>query len=198
MSDLSKKHPYLEDQEDVSSQQRVLRNTNAGFPVRVLLDKGVHEIPPATQRKKLKKKSSRAQVKPRKEQEAEMLTPFTQWLLSLKPAPFAGTETATEHETIEAVTRQEFKEELIEPEKKKKKKKKKKKEVSRKEIREDKSGALIRPIDKGIVSDTLAELIAGQGHLDEAIQMYRKLIDLHPEKAPYYLQKITELRQGKS
>ncbi|GEM_PF-3564396 len=41
-----------------------------------------------------------------------------------------------------------------------------------------------------IVSETLAELLASQGHIKEANEMYRKLSLLYPEKSSYFASKI--------
>jgi tetratricopeptide (TPR) repeat protein len=45
-----------------------------------------------------------------------------------------------------------------------------------------------------IVSDTLAKIYIAQGEIEEAISIYKKLIEKHPHKAEYYSQRISELQ----
>ncbi len=75
----------------------------------------------------------------------------------------------------------------------KKKRKKKKKKPSQVEISAKES------ITKNneIVSETLATILTSQGHFDQAIGMYKKLIHLHPEKQEYFNDKIDELEKKK-
>lgn len=73
----------------------------------------------------------------------------------------------------------------VERPKSKKKKKKKKK----------------RPYDSGVVlsddifSETLADLLASQGHFRQAIQMYEKMRLIYPEKSRFFAAKIEELNK---
>jgi hypothetical protein len=63
----------------------------------------------------------------------------------------------------------------------KKKKKKKKKDVR-------KAGEI--ELQPDIASETLADLLASQGHLEEANEMYKRLSLLYPEKSSYFASKI--------
>lgn len=47
---------------------------------------------------------------------------------------------------------------------------------------------------KKIVSETLADIYFSQRNFDEAIKMYEELINIKPEKAEVYLQKIGEMK----
>ncbi len=47
---------------------------------------------------------------------------------------------------------------------------------------------------KKIVSETLADIYFSQRNFDEAIKMYEELINIKPEKAEEYLQKIGEMK----
>jgi|GEM_PF-3659752 len=45
----------------------------------------------------------------------------------------------------------------------------------------------------GIITETIAKIYISQGALPEAIDAYRNLININPNKISYYLEKITEL-----
>ncbi|OGV22361.1 MAG: hypothetical protein A3J84_01795 [Ignavibacteria bacterium RIFOXYA2_FULL_37_17] len=47
---------------------------------------------------------------------------------------------------------------------------------------------------KRIVSDTMAEIFLSQKNYKEAISIYEELLEQKPEKADFYLQKITDLK----
>jgi len=47
---------------------------------------------------------------------------------------------------------------------------------------------------KRIVSDTMAEIFLAQKNYQEAISIYEELLELKPEKADFYLQKIADLK----
>jgi len=48
---------------------------------------------------------------------------------------------------------------------------------------------------EGLVSETLAELLARQGHIQKAISMYEKLGLIFPEKSHFFAQKIEKLKR---
>jgi hypothetical protein len=198
MSEVKHTHPIFDKQEEQSLQEMALTNTNADFPVRNLIEAETDVIRPKEEPKK--EKGHKKEVSGGKsvtkisgqEDEPEMLSSFTQWLMSLKPTSFGDAETIPEVSPPVTVT------EDIPVEKAKKKKKKNKKKKKKKEAKlKARAESLNLPGGSDLVSDTLAELIAGQGHKDEAISMFRKLVDLHPEKAAFYLRRITELQQSK-
>jgi len=47
---------------------------------------------------------------------------------------------------------------------------------------------------KRIVSDTMAEIFLSQKNYKEAISIYEELLEIKPEKADFYLQKIADLK----
>ncbi|MCX6175410.1 MAG: hypothetical protein NTZ27_11715 [Ignavibacteriales bacterium] len=47
---------------------------------------------------------------------------------------------------------------------------------------------------KRIVSDTMAEIFLSQKNYQEAISIYEELLELKPDKADFYLQKIADLK----
>ncbi|HLF62149.1 MAG TPA: hypothetical protein VI603_00245 [Saprospiraceae bacterium] len=195
MSEIQNIHPYLDGLEDDNPQRLVLWNTNAGFPLSNQIEREPPEVPAPTRPKHREiaapapKSDDNLQVPG-----TEMLSSFTQWLLTLKPSTFHGIVAIENLQDARLSSGSTLEQQVPEKPKKKKKKKKKKKEAR---LRETREASHLLPLDQDIVSDTLAELIAGQGHVDEAILMYRKLVNLHPEKATYYIQRISELRQGK-
>ncbi len=97
---------------------------------------------------------------------------FSRWLSDLVPLSESNTE------------------ELASKPKKKKKKKKGKKKLSKVELSAKQSITLT----DDIASETLATILASQGHIEEAIDMYYKLIIMFPEKAASLNIKIDELR----
>lgn len=74
-------------------------------------------------------------------------------------------------------------------EKKKNKKKKKKKDVS---IKQRAKRSL--ELSQELVTEPLAELLASQGHTDEAIIMFTKLSLIIPEKSSYFADRIKRLK----
>jgi hypothetical protein len=191
-------HPYLEDREDDNRKNLVLWNTNAFFPVRNLIEAGPDSPAISERRAKVKKQPA---ITPKANQGQpnggmDTLSPFAQWLMKLRPSSLHGHPDEF-IDPVRAVTLGTIvKESDTEPGKQKKKKKKKKKKEARQKREVGHSELPI--LDTEIVSDTLAELIASQGHIEEAIAMYRKLVTHHPEKTAHYIQRISELRQGKT
>ena len=50
-------------------------------------------------------------------------------------------------------------------------------------------------LDKHIVTETMAEVLAKQGQIQKAVEMYHKLSLLEPSKSPYFAAKIDSLKQ---
>jgi len=48
--------------------------------------------------------------------------------------------------------------------------------------------------EKEIVTETMADVLQKQGHLDKAIQLYIKLSFINPEKSAYFASKIQHLK----
>lgn len=124
------------------------------------------------------------------------LSPFTSWLKSLS-AESVDDETESPDSEIESESSlPNYKQREGENEKniseidvvekagkkeggKKKKKKKKKPETAQElELRPD------------VISETLADLLASQGHIEDANEMYRRLSRKYPEKSSYFASKI--------
>lgn len=188
-------HPYLDNHEVDNRKDLVLWNTNALFPVRNLIETDSERPVKSEPRVKVKEKTADTQKSKQLQPYAGMdaLSPFAQWLMSLRPSSLHGQ--MDEHiDTIGSLPGL-AEQGALEPGKKKKKKKKKKKEARHKGAD---AHSELPVLDTDIVSDTLAELIANQGHIEEAIAMYRKLVTHHPEKTAHYIQRISELRQGKT
>ncbi|MFK7808292.1 MAG: hypothetical protein AB8F74_10870 [Saprospiraceae bacterium] len=77
--------------------------------------------------------------------------------------------------------------------KKEKKKKKKKKKASKKKL--TKQFAMESLLEhEDVISETLAELLAGQGRHKKAIKMYQSLIEKNPEKKEVYQGRIEQLK----
>ncbi len=190
-------HPYLNDREDDDALSIVLWNTNASFPVSKLIESESDGLPKTAIKNKSKRDNgdSIASKQSQPIPDMEALSPFAEWLLSLKPSALEGGYQSEHTDMARDISGGALKQESVEPGKKKKKKKKKKKETH---LKEENTHSELPVLDKNIVSDTLAELIASQGHIEEAISMYRKLVNHHPEKAAYYVRRISELRQGKT
>ena len=68
-----------------------------------------------------------------------------------------------------------------------KKSKKKVKSKQKKKVKKDKS----------VVSEPLADLLASQGHTDEAIDMYQRLSLIFPEKSAFFAAKIEKIQKEK-
>ena len=86
--------------------------------------------------------------------------------------------------------------ELEEKKKPKKKKKKKKKSKKKKKKKELKVAKVSLAEDEGVVSETLADLLAKQGYIEKARHMYHKLSLLFPEKSTYFAGKIENLKNN--
>jgi hypothetical protein len=125
------------------------------------------------------------------------LSGFTYWLRRKKPVtPTIETHPPEEIQDKGAKENIFEKENLPEAAKKvkgkKKKKKKKKKKNKQKKVKS--SAAKSVRLRNDIISETLADLLATQGHQKEAIAMYHKLSLIYPEKNSFFALKIKKLK----
>jgi hypothetical protein len=116
---------------------------------------------------------------------------FVQWLKSFKK-PLVKTE---EIPTIERSTRNIITPITATPDAKplKAKSMKKKKKAKKKKKNKKKAGGLL--INEEIYSETLAELLADQGHNSKAIKMYQQLSLIFPEKSALFAVKIEKIKR---
>ena len=130
-------------------------------------------------KKKIKPKK-KVKKEPKKEIQTntEDLSSFTAWLSSLKKDQTSPIE----------------KEKIV-----KKNKNKPKKRTDSKKKKKKKKDKLQHKIDaslerkSAVVSETLAKMMATQGHIKEAIDIYHQLILLYPEKSSYFADQIKKL-----
>lgn len=128
-------------------------------------------------------------------------SPFLNWLHRLSGTEAGGFEelSVTEEEESTSILspvedeKESKKEKKKKKDKKKKKKDKKKKKKKKKKRWEEES---LRT-DEALVSEALAEILANQGHYDRAIEMYKRLRLIIPEKSVFFAQKIEELESKK-
>ncbi len=71
--------------------------------------------------------------------------------------------------------------------------KKKKKKEKKKKFKEHKLARKSVEKKKNLISEPLAELYLSQGHKNQAIEMYRQLSLVFPEKSAYFAAKISEI-----
>lgn len=87
------------------------------------------------------------------------------------------------------------KDEILQEKPKKKKKKEKKKDKKKKKKKLEQLLAKSKDlVEQEIVTETLADIMAQQGYIDKAREMYKKLSLLFPEKSSYFAGKIKELK----
>lgn len=122
---------------------------------------------------KLTQKTKGKSIK--KSKRAFEFSPFSNWLSDLQTIQEGVTKTSDKKKSS------------------KKKKKKNKKKLSKVEVSAKKSITLTNDI----ASDTLAMILANQGHNAEAIDMYKRLIEINPNKRKEYTSKIDQLSQDK-
>lgn len=72
-----------------------------------------------------------------------------------------------------------------------KKIKKEEKEAKKRELRKNVMKSVTKK--ESLVSESLADLLASQGHLDDAKKMYEQLMQKFPEKSSYFAAKINDL-----
>lgn len=137
----------------------------------------------------------------------DQFSPFTQWLMSLQPdaqkieRPKIEIEEEIieeEEEEKEPLTLEEEVEDQNLEEKKvkksKKKKKKKKKEKKRNKLEAQIENSVI--MKREIVSEPLAKILAQQGHNEKAVEMYRKLSLIFPEKSSFFASQIDKINNS--
>ncbi|HMQ07180.1 MAG TPA: hypothetical protein PKC30_07760 [Saprospiraceae bacterium] len=122
-------------------------------------------------KKKRKKKSESSQSANKSE---DYLSDFSKWLLS-------RTVNELEDSTDELPVTKKAKKKTKKARKKKGKKTKTAKNIS-----------LAK--DAGIISEPLADLLAQQGHIEEAVRMYKQLGLIFPEKSIYFAAKIEKIK----
>ncbi len=135
------------------------------------------------------------------------LSQFSQWLGSLATPAIRGSDALKEALTVGDKT--EGSEVGSKSDKKKKKnttskkghKTKIKTKAKSKSKKENKSKKKKRSYDSGVVlsddifSETLADLLASQGHFRQAMHMYEKMCLIYPEKSRFFAAKIEELNK---
>ena len=144
----------------------------------------------------------------------QTLSAFGQWLGSLKRPSLAGlshtapvepaeatqieqpesstTGLKSDDPTVANATEKEAKTKAVKAKKDKAKKKKKKGGKKKKKAVEANRQVTL---SEGVYSETLAELMVSQGHIDEAIEMYDKMRLIYPEKSRLFAAKIAELNK---
>lgn len=100
---------------------------------------------------------------------------FAQWLMGLQPATTSNTDTNKD---------------LFKKAKKKEKKRKRKKNKFKVEQSRINNSLVLQD---DIVSESLAKLLANQGHKAEAIDMYKKLSLVFPQKSSFFAVQIEKL-----
>jgi hypothetical protein len=198
-------HPILNENHGTRQKNGALWNTHAAFPVSHLAELTEFEqasvgpsvemipldIPPA-----IKRIPTQAEISD--------LSPFTQWLLDQKPATVDGVPAPSAPDVHipvdpdQTLTEKALKKDKTHKAKKKKKDKKKRKKKKKDKARDARESGKHRVLETGIVTDTLAELAAEQGYLEDAIAMYRRLVHLHPERTAFYLERIHTLKKEDS
>ena len=128
------------------------------------------------------------------QQDVQFKSSFTRWLSQLPEAhPHQAADdehTATQLPAEqEHVARQETADKAVTQKKQSKKKQKKKKK------KEAPAAEQVIILDEGIASETLAELLASQGYVAEAIAMYERLRLKYPEKSRFFAAKIDNLQE---
>jgi len=189
-------HPFLYHASDDGNEKSVLWNTNADFPVRDLIAEA-HPQPieePSTQRASLHEVTEPVVEQDTEDVDNSTLTPFAQWLISLAPPTYMGGESISGRLRSE-VASHPGDDNIAEVKKKKKKKKKGGKKKKKGQKNKAKEAMYSTALGTEVVTDTLAELTASQGYIDKAILIYRKLIDLQPEKAEHYEERIAQLKE---
>jgi hypothetical protein len=139
---------------------------------------------------------------------------FSKWLQNLSTASEPSISLPdSENDEIESTKNLSDKEALknLDQEKQKKKHKKKnaekkvkgKKKEGKKKLKKAKKKKLAEQIDKSvimreeIVSEPLAIIYTQQGHFDKAIEMYKKLSLIFPEKSSFFATQIEKINNSK-
>ncbi len=118
-------------------------------------------------------------------------SPFLKWIKGMDPDE-STVQTEIPTEEIEELTYDLSEEEKSEKNKKDKKKSAKNKK-SKKPKNKDKKTKVSKSdlsLNPEIVSETLADLLADQGHIEEANEMYRQLGVKYPKKSSYFASKL--------
>jgi hypothetical protein len=155
------------------------------------------------------------------EEELKSLSPFSRWLLNLNPdANLADLNSGEKHEysgpekEIDSPSTEPLRGDepgILKKKKKKKKKsrekegdtwkehtekKKKKKKKKSKDISIKQRAKRSLELSQELVTEPLAELLASQGHKEEAIVMFTKLSLIFPKKSSYFADRINRLKNN--
>jgi len=151
-------------------------------------------------KKKIKhKKKSKAQspsISPVESSSKKMIQEesFSSWLMSLKGMPVKPIESEPLEKEKSKNASKGTKKNL--KKKKGKKVKSKKKNSKKKKAKKDKLQKKINSSlerKSAVVSETLAEMMANQGHINQAIDIYQQLSLIYPEKSSYFADQIKKL-----
>ncbi|MDA9773896.1 hypothetical protein N9B82_02975 [Saprospiraceae bacterium] len=135
--------------------------------------------------KKIAKQNKKKREEKAKEIFTENLDSFTSWLASLNPSKsidFKSEEKALPTPDAEV--------KLVKAEPKTKKKKKKSSKKKKKLQNKIDSSQQRKSV---VVSETLAKIMANQGHIKQSIDIYKQLMLLYPEKSGYFASQIKKL-----
>ena len=140
-------------------------------------------------RKKIAKEKKKNLKKEREEKAKEVFTEnldsFTTWLASLSPAKKVDFEPVYDVKETSESNKNTSNPEVKVKKKKKKSKKKKKKLQNKIDSSQQRKSV--------VVSETLAEIMANQGHIKQSIDIYKQLMLLYPEKSGYFASQIKKL-----
>jgi hypothetical protein len=168
-----------------------------------------------SQAKKTIKEETVSSGKNKQVKEADLsageLSHFSQWLSTLVtpvlpeysepnvgeeinvPKPEGMIHPAVRQETVDVQLQDRTEtDSALEKHKRKKKKRAKKNKMKKKERRRYDSGVVL---SDDIFSETLADLLASQGHYKQAIHMYEKMRLIYPEKSRFFAAKIEALNK---
>lgn len=122
----------------------------------------------------------------------EFLSPFAMWLGNLKPIDQEkdkDTKTTKKKKKKKSKTKTK-----VDLKSKKKKKKKKKRDSKKGRLRAQIESSVIQKGD--IISEPLAQILAMQGHKENAIEMYKKLSLIFPEKSSFFASQIEKINKS--
>jgi hypothetical protein len=145
---------------------------------------------PVTENREITKKSAPSSEKSERVTALENFnaSPFLRWIKAFdneEEAAEIGLDQDIEEKSTDDLCLDEKSDKIESKSKKNKKSKKYKKD----RIKSEKSKVDLT-LNPEIVSETLADLLASQGHFDEANEMYRQLGIKYPEKSSYFASKL--------
>lgn len=118
-------------------------------------------------------------------------SPFLRWIKAIEPSE-SKVQTIIPTKEVEDLTYDLNQDAESKKSKKDKKKftKNKKLKKSKNKVKKSKLKDNDLSLNPEIISETLADLLANQGHIDEANEMYRQLGIKYPEKSSYFASKL--------